>query len=119
MSDSGGQPTAAAFMRACAALEMDQAFTRDNHPQGNADPERFMHTVKEACLWLREWTCPSELITALEAWMITDNEQYLHSALGDKTPKQLAQDYDSSPILPSSPLDKWGALQPLPHRTKT
>jgi hypothetical protein len=32
--------------------------------------------------------------------MITYNERYLHSALGDKTPKQCAQDYYSSPSPP-------------------
>jgi hypothetical protein len=41
--------------------------TSDNHPNGNADTERVMRTLKEACLWLTEWTCPFELITALEA----------------------------------------------------
>jgi putative transposase len=97
MSDNGCQPTAAAFMRACATLEVHQAFTSYNNPKGNADTERFMRTLKEECLWLREWTCPFELITALEAWIMAYNEQYLHSALGYKTPKQVERDYYSSP----------------------
>jgi putative transposase len=100
MSDNGCQPTAAVFMRACATLEIHQAFTRDNNPKGNADTERFMRTLKEECLWLREWTCPFELTTALEAWIITYNEQYLHSALGYKTPKQFERDHYSSPSPP-------------------
>jgi transposase InsO family protein len=100
MSDNGCQPTAVVFMRACATLEIHQAFTRDNNPKGNADTERFIRTLKEECLWLQEWTCPFELITALEAWMITYNEQSLHAALGYKTPKQFEQDHNTSPSPP-------------------
>jgi putative transposase len=100
MSDNGCQPTAVVFMRACATLEIHQAFTRDNNPKGNADTERFIRTLKEECLWLQEWTCPFELITALEAWMITYNEQSLHAALGYKMPKQFEQDHNTSPSPP-------------------
>ena len=66
MSDNGGQPTSMAFMQACATLEIHQAFTRDNHPQGKADTERFLRTLKDACLWVQEWTCPLERIRALK-----------------------------------------------------
>jgi putative transposase len=97
MRDNGCQPTAAVLMRACATLEIHQAFTSDNNPKGNADTERFIRTLKEEGLWLREWTCPLELVTALEAWMITYNEQYLHSALGYKTPQQFERDHHISP----------------------
>jgi transposase InsO family protein len=81
-------------------LQIHQAFTSDNNPKGNADTERFMRTLKEECLWLREWTCPLELITALERWIATYNEQYLHSALGYKTPRQFERDHDASPSPP-------------------
>ena len=100
LRDHGCQPTAAAFMRAGATLQMHQAFTSDHNPKGNADTERVMRTLKEAWLWLREWTGPFELSTALEAWMITYHEQSLHSALGDNTPKPFEQDYYSSPSPP-------------------
>jgi putative transposase len=100
MSDHGCQPTAAAFMRAGATLEIQQAFTSDHNPQGHADTARFMRTLKEACLWRRAWTCPFELITALEAWIITYNEQSRHSAVGSKTPQQLERDHYSSPSPP-------------------
>ena len=76
MRDNGCQPTAAVCMHACATLEIHQACTSDTNPKGNAETARFIRTLKEACLWLREWTCPFELVTALEAWMITYNEQY-------------------------------------------
>jgi putative transposase len=100
LSDNGCQPTSLAFMAACRSLEMHQAFTSDNHPKGHADTARFLRTLQEECRWLREWTCPLELIAALEAWIIMYTEQYLHSALGDKSPRQFARDYDNSPSPP-------------------
>jgi putative transposase len=51
-----------------------------------------MRTLKEECLWLHEWTCPLVLVRALEAWIDDYNEQYLHSALGYKTPRQFERD---------------------------
>jgi putative transposase len=93
MSDNGCQPTSLAFMRACAMLEIHQAFTSYNNPKGNADTERCMRTLKEECLWLHEWTCPFVLVRALKAWIDDYNEHYLHSALGYKTPRQVERDY--------------------------
>jgi putative transposase len=100
MCDNGCQPTSVAVLEACSTLEIQQAFTSDNNPKGNADTERLMRTLKEECLWLKEWTCPFTLITALEAWITTDNEHDLHSALGDKSPGQFERDYYDSPSPP-------------------
>jgi hypothetical protein len=65
----------------CATLEVRQTFTSYNNPQGNAETERAMRTLTEECLGLREWRCPLALVNALEAWITSDNEQYLHAAL--------------------------------------
>jgi putative transposase len=86
MSANGGQPTSTAFIRACGTLGIQQAFTSDNNPKGNADTERVMRTLK------KEWSCPSKLIKELEDWIASDNEHYLHSALGYKTPRQFERD---------------------------
>jgi transposase InsO family protein len=95
MSDHGCQPTSRAFMEACRILGIQQAFTSDNNPKGNADTERVMRTVKEECLWLQEWTCPFALGSALEHWITYDNEHYLHSTLGYKPPRQFEREYYS------------------------
>jgi transposase InsO family protein len=100
MSDNGCQPTSTTFMQACATLEIHQTCTRDNNPKGNADTERFMRTRKEECLWLQEWTCPLAFGSALDKWINDDNTHDLHSALGDKTPRQFERDYDSSHSTP-------------------
>jgi putative transposase len=93
MSDHGCQPTSLAFMQACHTLGIPQALTSYNNPKGNADTERLMRTLKEECLWLTEWRSPSELIRAPEAWIDYDNEHYLHSSLGYKTPRQFEREY--------------------------
>jgi putative transposase len=93
MCDNGCQPTSTAFMEACSTLGIHQAFTSYNNPKGNADTERFIRTLKEECLWLREWTCPFALVSALKVWIEYYNEHYLHSALGYKTPRQVERDY--------------------------
>jgi putative transposase len=53
MSDSGSQPPSLGFIETCSTLGIHQAFTSDSNPQGNADPERVIRTLKEECLGLR------------------------------------------------------------------
>jgi putative transposase len=93
MSDNGCQPTSVAFQDACRALEIQQAFTSYNNPKRNAATERWMRTLKEECLWLQEWTCPLASMKILEGWIDQYHEHDLHSALGDKTPRQFERDY--------------------------
>jgi len=87
MADNGCQPTALAFMRASATLGIRQAFTSYNNPKGNADTERFLRTLKEELVWLREWTSPAVFFDALARWIAGYNEGYLHSALGYRPPE--------------------------------
>jgi putative transposase len=100
MSDNGCQPTSIAFMKACSVLGIQQAFTSYNNPKGNADTERVIRTLKEECLWLQEWSSPFELIRALDSWIASYNEHYLHSALGYKTPRQFKREYQTSHSTP-------------------
>ncbi len=96
LRDNGCQPTSLAFMEVCSALGLHHACTSDGHPQGNADTERFRRTLKEACLWLQEWTCPFERSRVCEGWIAHDNEPSRHSTLGDKPPVQFErEDYRS------------------------
>jgi transposase InsO family protein len=92
MSDNGSQPTSHSFMQACAALGIKQAFTAYNNPKGNADTERMIRTLKEELVWLREWQSVEELKTALDEFVESFNEQYLHSSLGYKTPNQFEKE---------------------------
>ena len=71
MADNGCQSTSLAFMRACAAMGLRQAFTSYSNPKGNADTERFLRTLKEELVWLCEWTSPGAFFAALDRW-VTD-----------------------------------------------
>jgi transposase InsO family protein len=88
MSDNGSQPTSLTFMRECRALGIRQAFTAYANPKGNADTERLIRTIKEELCWLQEWSSVKELATEIEKFVEYFNEQYLHSAIGYKTPNK-------------------------------
>lgn len=94
MSDNGSQPTSTAFMKGCATMGVEQAFTSYNNPKGNADTERMMRTLKEEFLWLHEWRSESEIKLRLAEWISSFNSKYLHSALGWRTPNQMENDYN-------------------------
>ena len=96
MSDNGCQPTSVAFMRTCGQLGIAQAFTSYNNPKGNADTERSIRTLKEECLWLREWPSPFELADTVAKWFEQFNVSYLHSSLGYRTPEAYEQQWVSS-----------------------
>jgi putative transposase len=87
-------------MAACTTLGLHQAFTIYNNPKGNADTERIRHTLKEECLWLQAWASPFELVRALATWTDTDNNHYLHSALGYRTLRRVEMEYHNSHSTP-------------------
>ncbi len=89
MGDNGCQPMSVVFLKVSATLGIPQALTRYNNPQGNADTERLMRTLKDELLWLREWISPPGLEQALTAWIEWDNTRYWHLALGYRTPCQV------------------------------
>lgn len=100
MSDNGSQPTSVSFMKSCRDLGITQAFTSYNNPKGNADTERMFRTAKEELLWLREWLSPFELTDALKEWVEYYDDDYLHSALGYKSPNKFEEEYWNSQITP-------------------
>lgn len=92
VSDNGCQPTSVRFMSECALLGVEQIFTSYNNPKGNADTERMMRTIKEEIIWINEFKDIWDLKTALKQWVEGYNRDYLHSALGYKTPEQFEQE---------------------------
>lgn len=93
MSDNGSQPTSLKFMQEAASLGIKQAFTAYSNPKGNADTERFIRTLKEELLWLREWTSVEEVARAVKQFGPQFNAEYLHSALGYKTPNDFEKQW--------------------------
>jgi putative transposase len=55
-------------------------------PTGNAVVERFIRTMKEEVVWLRDWESADELRAALDAWLVRYNERRPHQSLAWKTP---------------------------------
>jgi len=80
-------------MKACSNLEVEQIFTSYNNPKGNADTERMIRTMKEEIFWLREWETEREISLELNKWIEYYNRNYLHSALGYRTPIQEEEEY--------------------------
>ncbi len=93
MSDNGSQPTSLTFMRECRALGIRQAFTAYANPKGNADTERLIRTIKEELCWLREWSSVKELAIEMEKFVEYFNGNYLHSAIGYKTPNAFEDEW--------------------------
>jgi putative transposase len=100
MREHGCQPTSVGLMRACGTLGIQYALTSLNNPQGHAATERLMRTLKEECLWRREWTGPFAMVESLEQWIADDNAHDLHSALGYKTPRQVERGYQGGRSTP-------------------
>jgi hypothetical protein len=96
MSGNGCQPTSLAGMQAYHTLRNHQACTSSNNLQGNADTERVMPTIKEACLWWHAWTSPFALLRALAAWIANDKAHHLHSAPGYQPPRPCERRYHRS-----------------------
>ena len=93
MSDNGRQPTSVSFMRTVGSLGIKQAFTAYANPKGSADTERLIRTLKEELIWRREWSSVEELAKAMPEFVVSFNENYLHSALGYKTPNEFEKQW--------------------------
>jgi hypothetical protein len=100
LSDHGCLPTSTAVLQAGGLLGSQAGFASSNNATGKADPERGRRTLKEECLGLQEWSGPVVLIKALNVCMADDNAPYWHSAWGDKPPRQVERDDDSSHSAP-------------------
>lgn len=88
MSDNGSQPTSVSFMKTCSILGIQQTFTAYNNPKGNANTERLLRTIKEELIWVNEFKSLEEVETKLKDWVEEYNQNYLHSALGYKSPAE-------------------------------
>jgi len=53
----------------------------------------MIRTITEELFWLREWSGAAELSRELDNWIQYYNRNYLHSALGYRTPIQAEEEY--------------------------
>lgn len=87
-TDHGPQYTSDTTARVCKAWGINHTFAPVGRPTGNALAERTIRTMKEECIWLRDWDTLTELEAALAEWQTTFNEKRPHQALGWKTPAE-------------------------------
>jgi transposase InsO family protein len=103
VSDNGSQPTSTSFMKQTAHLGIKQIFTSYNNPKGNADTERVMRTIKEELIWLNEFETYQEAKEAIKNWVEKDyNFEYVHSALGYKSPLEFEAVCDLQELQPAA-----------------
>ena len=87
-SDHGPQYTGDDCWKLCRTWGLDHTFAPVGRPTGNAGAERVIRTMKEECIWLRDWTSRDELQAALQAWKRGYNEDRPHQALCWQTPAE-------------------------------
>lgn len=61
-------------------------------PEGNGVAERFIRTLKEQLLWVQTFRTVEALRVALQAWLVTYNEQWLVERHGFCSPAQVRRD---------------------------
>ena len=66
------------------------SFVRE--PQGNGIAERFIRTLKEQLLWIRDFDTVEELNQALQEWRILYNERWLAQRHRHRSPAQVRRE---------------------------
>jgi len=87
-TDHGPQYTGEDCHSMSTRWKLDHTFAPVGRPTGNAVAERVIRTMKEECIWLRDWTSLSELQTALDEWRRVYNDERPHQALNWMTPTE-------------------------------
>ena len=70
-------------------------YTGYNAPDDNAYIERVIRTVKEEEIWPNVYDTVSQARASLESYVNYYNQERIHSAVGYRTPNEVAAAYDS------------------------
>jgi transposase InsO family protein len=73
-------------------------FAPVGRPTGNAVVERFIRTMKEEVIWLRDWNTAAELREAINAWLVKYHTRRAHQSLGWMTPSEYRAAHLSKPV---------------------
>jgi transposase InsO family protein len=87
-TDHGPQYTGADCAALCARWQLAHTYAPVGRPTGNAVVERFIRTLKEELIWLRDWTSADELRTAVATWLKHYHHHRPHQALNWQTPNE-------------------------------
>jgi putative transposase len=80
-TDHGPQYTGADCAALCERWRLFHTYAPVGRPTGNAVVERFIRTLKEELIWLRDWESADELRVAIAAWLHHYNTKRPHQAL--------------------------------------
>jgi putative transposase len=87
-SDHGPQYTGADCAELVRKWGLLHTFAPVGRLTGNAVVERFIRTMKEEVIWLRDWNTAAELREALSAWLVKYHTRRPHQSLGWMTPSE-------------------------------
>jgi putative transposase len=87
-TDHGPQYTGSDCEAMCREWGLDHTFAPVGRPTGNAVTERFIRSLKEELIWLKDWESLAELQAALDDFRVFYNERRPHQALGYRTPAE-------------------------------
>lgn len=96
-TDHGPQYTGADCKALVDRWGIDHTFAPVGRPTGNAVVERFIRTMKEEVIWLRDWNNAGELREALAAWLVIYHTRRAHQSLAWLTPSEYRDEHLQRP----------------------
>jgi putative transposase len=97
-TDHGPQYTGADCADLVRRWGLTHTFAPVGRPTGNAVVERFIRTMKEEVIWLRDWNTAAELREAITAWLVKYHTRRAHQSLGWMTPSEYRTAHLSKPV---------------------
>lgn len=90
VSDNGTEPTSNAILDWCAAHHVEWHYIAPGKPMQNGFVESFTGSMRDALLNETMFRSPLHARAVIANWVIDDNPQRPHSALGYQTPADFA-----------------------------
>lgn len=97
-TDHGPQYTGADCEALCARWHLAHTYAPVGRPTGNAVVERFIRTLKEELIWLRDWESADELRIAVATWLNHYLHHRPHQALNWQTPIERRAERLAAPV---------------------
>lgn len=97
-TDHGPQYTGADCTALCTRWNLTHTFAPVGRPTGNAVVERFIRTLKEELIWLRDWDSADELRAAIATWLHHYLHHRPHQALNWQTPVERRTERLAAPV---------------------
>lgn len=101
-SDRGSQYAADDYVRVLPAYGIQVSMSRAGTPSDDAICERFMRTIKEEKVLIRDYADIADAIRSMRRYLeVTYNQRRLHSALGYRPPAEFEGLYLEAQCLPT------------------